>query len=65
MIDSGSDVLEIGMAGTEEMYCAVNQFSACAGIEVTASHNPLEYNGLKMVKYGASPLDNEIELSKD
>ena len=64
VMDSGSDVLEIGMAGTEEMYCAVNQFSACAGIEVTASHNPLEYNGLKMVKYGASPLDNEVELSK-
>ena len=64
VIDSGSDVLEIGMAGTEEMYCAVNQFSACAGIEVTASHNPLEYNGLKMVKYGAAPLDNEIELPR-
>ncbi len=64
VMDAGSDVLEIGMAGTEEMYSAVNQFSACAGIEVTASHNPLEYNGLKMVKYGAAPLDNEIELLK-
>ena len=39
--DAGADVLDIGMAGTEEMYWAVTEFGACAGIEVTASHNPI------------------------
>ena len=40
-MDAGADVLDIGMAGTEEMYWAVTEFGACAGIEVTASHNPI------------------------
>ena len=48
--DAGADVLNIGMAGTEEMYWAVTEFSACSGIEVTASHNPINYNGMKIVK---------------
>lgn len=54
--DGGSDVIMIGMAGTEEMYWAVTHFSACAGIEVTASHNPINYNGLKIVKSASRPL---------
>ncbi|MDB9944850.1 hypothetical protein OAD38_00470 [Ascidiaceihabitans sp.] len=41
VMDGGSNVLDIGMAGTEEMYWAVSEFGACAGIEVTASHNHL------------------------
>ena len=48
--DAGADALEIGCAGTEEMYSAVSEFNAGAGIEVTASHNPIEYNGMKIVK---------------
>ncbi|MDB4052645.1 phosphomannomutase [Octadecabacter sp.] len=56
--DAGSDVMNIGMAGTEEMYWAVSEFSACAGIEVTASHNPIDYNGMKIVKSGSRPLDD-------
>ena len=55
--DAGADVLMIGMAGTEEMYCAVTEYNACAGIEITASHNPINYNGLKIVKSGSRPLD--------
>jgi len=39
--DAGADVMNIGMAGTEEVYWAVTEFGACAGIEVTASHNPI------------------------
>ena len=58
IIDTGADVLHIGMAGTEEMYWAVTEFKACAGIEVTASHNPIDYNGMKIVKSGSRPLDN-------
>ena len=57
-MDAGADVLDIGMAGTEEMYWAVTEFSAWAGIEVTASHNPINFNGMKIVKSGSQPLDD-------
>ena len=56
--DEGTKVLDLGLAGTEEMYWAVTHFGACAGIEVTASHNPINYNGLKIVKSGSRPLDD-------
>ena len=56
--DAGADVMTIGMAGTEEMYWAVTEFGACAGIEVTASHNPINYNGIKIVKSQSRPLDD-------
>ena len=60
--DAGADVLDIGMAGTEEMYWAVTEFGACAGIEVTASHNPINYNGMKIVKSRSCPLDDVIDF---
>ena len=64
--DAGADVLDIGLAGTEEMYAAVTEFDACAGIEVTASHNPIDYNGMKIVGRGSQPLsDEEFEAIKD
>ena len=53
--DAGADVLNIGLSGTEEMYWAVSYFKACAGITVTASHNPKEYNGMKFAKSGSRP----------
>lgn len=60
--DAGADVINIGMAGTEEMYWAVTEFGACAGIEVTASHNPINYNGMKIVKFNSQPLDNKNDF---
>ena len=51
-LDSGVNVFELGLCGTEEMYFATNQLDTCGGIEVTASHNPKNFNGLKMVKSG-------------
>ena len=60
--DAGADVINIGMAGTEEMYWAVTEFGACAGIEVTASHNPINYNGMKIVKSASQPLDDTAEF---
>ena len=60
--DAGSNVMSIGMAGTEEMYWAVTVFGACAGIEITASHNPINYNGLKIVKSGSQPLDDKDDF---
>ena len=64
VMDVGSDVLSIGMAGTEEIYWAVTEFGACAGIEVTASHNPINYNGMKIVKSGSRPLDDVEDFQK-
>lgn len=60
--DAGSDVINIGLAGTEEMYWAVTHFGASAGIEVTASHNPINYNGMKIVKSGSQPLDDILDF---
>jgi len=58
VLDAGAEVINIGLAGTEEMYWAVTEFGACAGIEITASHNPINYNGIKIVKSFSRPLDN-------
>ena len=54
MSDEGSDEFS-GMAGTEEMYWAVTKYNACGGLVVTASHNPIEYNGIKFVQKGSRP----------
>ena len=55
----GADVLCLGLAGTEEVYQAVVTFGADAGIEVTASHNPINYNGMKIVKSDSQPLTQD------
>ena len=55
--DAGSNLFSIGLAGTEEMYWAVTEFNAFAGIEITALHNPNNHNCLKIVKSGSQPLD--------
>ena len=60
--DGGANVMSLGLAGTEEMYWAVTQFQACAGIEITASHNPINYNGLKIVKFGSQALDDQDDF---
>jgi phosphomannomutase len=56
LVASGVRVLDLGMAGTEEMYFATAHLGAGGGICVTASHNPREYNGMKLVGPGAVPL---------
>lgn len=52
----GCHVIDIGLAGTEEVYFATEHFDAGGGIEVTASHNPINYNGMKLVGPGSRPL---------
>jgi phosphomannomutase len=56
LVASGVRVLDLGMAGTEEIYFATAHLGAGGGICVTASHNPREYNGMKLVGRGAVPL---------
>lgn len=60
--DMGVDVLDIGMCGTEEVYFATDYLNADAGVEVTASHNPISYNGMKVVGKGSRPLDPATDL---
>ncbi|WP_144290358.1 phosphomannomutase CpsG [Chitinilyticum litopenaei] len=62
LMDSGADVIDIGMTGTEEIYFAAFHLDVDGGIEVTASHNPLDYNGMKLVKRGAQPISGDSGL---
>lgn len=50
LIDGGSEVLDLGLVGTEEVYFATSHLKLDGGIMVTASHNPKEYNGMKLVR---------------
>lgn len=64
LLDMGVDVIDLGLCGTEEIYFATSHLDVDGGIEVTASHNPIDYNGMKMVTKGSRPLDPETELSE-
>ncbi|MDQ3865701.1 MAG: phosphomannomutase/phosphoglucomutase [Actinomycetota bacterium] len=60
--DGGADVVDIGMVGTEMLYFAVGELRLDGGIAVTASHNPREYTGMKIVRRGALPVGGESGL---
>jgi phosphomannomutase len=60
--EAGADVLELGLVGTEMVYFAVGQLELDGGIAVTASHNPKEYTGMKIVRAGALPVGGESGL---
>ena len=62
LCDLGVEVLMLGLSGTEEMYYAVDHYKACAGIQITASHNPINFNGMKIVKMGSQPLHPKKDL---
>lgn len=64
LIAEGCEVLDLGLSGTEEMYFATSHFGADGGICVTASHNPMDYNGMKMVRAGSAPLDAGTGLAQ-
>lgn len=61
--DEGVNVIDIGMCGTEEIYFATSHLGVDGGVEVTASHNPIDYNGLKMVKAGSQPISGDTGLN--
>jgi phosphomannomutase len=60
--DAGADVVELGLVGTEMVYFAVDEGGLDGGICVTASHNPKEYTGMKIVRRGALPVGGESGL---
>ncbi len=62
--DAGSDVVNIGLCGTEMVYYATPALNADGGIMITASHNPPEYNGMKFVKKGSVPVGYDSGLNK-
>lgn len=60
--DAGTNVLNIGMCGTEEVYFATSHLKVDGGICVTASHNPKDYNGMKFVREGSRPISGDTGL---
>lgn len=60
--DAGVDVLDLGMTGTEEVYFGAFHLDVQGGIEVTASHNPMDYNGMKLVRENARPISADTGL---
>jgi len=64
LIDGGSQVLDLGLVGTEEVYFATSHLDLDGGIMVTASHNPKEYNGMKLVRDLAKPISGDSGLNE-
>lgn len=61
--DSGCNVTDIGMVGTEEIYFATSDLNMDGGIVVTASHNPIDYNGMKLVREESKPISGDTGLN--
>jgi phosphomannomutase len=64
LIDAGVDVLDIGLCGTEMVYFATSHLNADGGIMITASHNPADYNGLKLVREESRPISGDTGLAE-
>ena len=64
LLDSGVDVLDLGLCGTEAVYFAAFHHQLDGGIMITASHNPVDYNGFKFVKHGARPISADSGLEE-
>lgn len=62
--DSGCNVIDIGIVGTEEVYFATSYLNADGGIEITASHNPIDYNGMKLVREKSKPISGDTGLNE-
>ena len=60
--DAGVGVIDIGLCGTEEVYFQTAHRRVDGGIMVTASHNPMDYNGMKLVRAGARPISGDSGL---
>ncbi len=60
----GVDVIDIGLCGTEEIYFATSFLKADGGVMVTASHNPMDYNGMKFVREESRPISGDTGLKE-
>ncbi len=64
LMAGGADVYDIGLCGTEEVYFSTFHFQMDGGIMVTASHNPADYNGMKLVREDSRPISGDSGLDK-
>lgn len=62
LTDGGVDVVDLGLVGTEMVYFATGHYKFDGGIMITASHNPPEYNGMKMVRAESRPISSDTGL---
>ncbi|NLO28410.1 MAG: phosphomannomutase [Actinobacteria bacterium] len=62
LVNSGVDVVDVGLVGTEEVYFAVFSLGLDGGVMVTASHNPRDYNGMKFTRDEARPISADTGL---
>jgi len=62
LMDGGSNVIDLGLAGTEHIYFATSHLKCDGGIVVTASHNPIDYNGMKLVREDSKPISGDTGL---
>lgn len=64
LTDAGVDVVNIGQCGTEEIYFATSHLQVDGGIVVTASHNPKDFNGMKLVRANSIPISGDTGLQE-
>ena len=64
LMDAGVDVIDLGMTGTEEIYFATSYLKVDGGIEVTASHNPIDFNGMKLIREESRPISGDTGLKE-
>ena len=64
LLEGGVDVFHIGQCGTEEIYFATSHFEMDGGIVITASHNPKNYNGMKLVREESKPISSDSGLNE-
>jgi len=62
LMDGGANVIDIGLSGTEHIYFASSYLTCDGGIIVTASHNPIDYNGMKLVRENSKPISGDTGL---
>jgi len=62
LMAGGTDVIDLGLAGTEHIYFATSHLGCDGGIVVTASHNPIDYNGMKLVREHSKPISGDTGL---
>jgi len=62
LMDGGTNVIDLGLCGTEHIYFATSHLNCDGGIVVTASHNPINYNGMKLVRENSKPISGDTGL---
>jgi len=62
LMDGGTHVIDLGLCGTEHIYFATSHLNCDGGIVVTASHNPIDYNGMKLVRENSKPISGDTGL---